>query len=52
LQEWIEKIKNSTSLDELEQLRVDILGKKGALTLEFAKIKTIPNEQKKSLQKI
>jgi len=51
LQEWIEKIKNSTSLDELEQLRVDILGKKGALTLEFAKIKTIPNEQKKEFAK-
>ena len=47
MKEWIEKIKNSSSLDELENLRVQTLGKKGVLTLEFAKMKTIPNEEKK-----
>lgn len=48
MQDWIEKINSSESLEQLEQLRVDILGKKGVLTLEFAKMKTVPNEEKKS----
>jgi phenylalanyl-tRNA synthetase alpha chain len=48
LQEWIDKINASSSLEELESLRVEILGKKGILTLEFAKMKTIPNEEKKA----
>jgi phenylalanyl-tRNA synthetase alpha chain len=48
LKEWIDKINNAESLDELETLRVDILGKKGVLTAEFAKMKTIPNEEKKA----
>ena len=47
MNQWIQKIQDSESLEELEQLRVDILGKKGVLTLEFAKMKEIPNEQKK-----
>ncbi len=38
---WIEKIQNAKSLEELESLRVDTLGKKGILTLEFAKMKDI-----------
>lgn len=45
---WIEKINNASTLEELENLRVETLGKKGVLTLEFAKMKTIPNEEKKS----
>lgn len=48
MQEWIQKINESLSLEELEQLRIDILGKKGVLTLEFAKMKTVPNEEKKA----
>ena len=48
MQDWIEKINSSESLEQLEQLRVDILGKKGVLTLEFAKMKTVPNEEKKA----
>ncbi|PIF03993.1 MAG: phenylalanine--tRNA ligase subunit alpha [Arcobacter sp.] len=48
MQDWIEKIRNSTSLEQLEQYRVDILGKKGVLTLEFAKMKSVPNEDKKT----
>ncbi len=46
--QWIEKINNATSLEELENLRIDTLGKKGVLTLEFAKMKSVPNEEKKS----
>lgn len=45
--QWIEKITNTTSLEELENLRIDTLGKKGILTLEFAKMKSVPNEEKK-----
>jgi phenylalanyl-tRNA synthetase alpha chain len=45
--QWLDKIEQSSSLEELETIRVDILGKKGVLTLEFAKMKDIPNEQKK-----
>lgn len=45
---WIEKITNATSLEELENLRIDTLGKKGILTLEFAKMKSVPNEEKKA----
>ena len=51
MKEWIDKINQTTSLDQLEKLRVDILGKKGVLTLEFAKMKTIPNEEKKEFAK-
>lgn len=47
MKEWLEKIHNTTSLESLENLRVETLGKKGILTLEFAKLKDIPNEQKK-----
>jgi len=46
--QWIEKITNATSLEELENLRIDTLGKKGILTLEFAKMKNVPNEDKKA----
>lgn len=45
---WIEKIENAISLEELENIRVETLGKKGVLTLEFAKMKSIPNEEKKT----
>lgn len=45
---WIEKINNAATLEELENLRVETLGKKGILTLEFAKMKSIPNEEKKA----
>jgi len=47
LKDWLDKIKASLTLQELEDIRVELLGKKGVLTLEFAKMKTIPNEQKK-----
>jgi len=48
LKEWIDKINQSESLEQLESYRVEILGKKGVLTQEFAKMKTIPNEEKKA----
>lgn len=48
IQEWLENIESSDSLENLEQIRIDILGKKGVLTQEFAKMKDVPNEQKKT----
>ncbi len=45
------KIKNATSLEKLEEVRIEIFGKKGILAAEFAKLKTIPNEQKKDFAK-
>lgn len=45
---WIKKIESSKSIEELESVRVELLGKKGVLTLKFAKMKDIPNEEKKS----
>jgi len=46
LKEWYEKIDSSQTLDELEKLRIDIFGKKGILASEFAKMKTLSNEEK------
>ncbi|RXJ57701.1 phenylalanine--tRNA ligase subunit alpha [Candidatus Marinarcus aquaticus] len=48
MKEWLEKIDNAQSLEALETLRVETLGKKGVLTLEFAKMKDVPNEEKKA----
>lgn len=49
--EWLEntlqKIKDTNALGALEDIRVSILGKKGKLTTEFAKLKTLSNEAKK-----
>ncbi|MGE4455309.1 MAG: phenylalanine--tRNA ligase subunit alpha [Arcobacteraceae bacterium] len=47
MQEWLDKIYKTSNIDELETIRVDLFGKKGLLTLEFARLKEIPNEQKK-----
>ena len=39
---------NCTTLDELEKVRVEIFGKKGALAAEFAKLKSVPGPEKKA----
>jgi phenylalanyl-tRNA synthetase alpha chain len=43
-----EKILQTTSLEALEKVRVELFGKKGVLAVEFAKMKEIPNEEKKA----
>jgi len=45
--QYEERIKNATSLKELEEVRIEIFGKRGILAGEFAKMKEIPNEEKK-----
>lgn len=47
MKDWIIKVENSNTLNSLEELRVEVLGKKGFLSAEFARLKDIPNEEKK-----
>jgi phenylalanyl-tRNA synthetase alpha chain len=46
--EWLEKINNADSLEVLESLRVETLGKKGVITSQFSKMKDIPGAEKKA----
>ena len=48
MESLITNIQNADSLEALETLRVEILGKKGCLTQEFAKLKDIPGKEKKA----
>ncbi|WP_393924518.1 phenylalanine--tRNA ligase subunit alpha [Campylobacter lari] len=43
----VEKIASANTLAELENIKVSVLGKKGILTLEFAKLKDLQGEEKK-----
>lgn len=43
----ISKIASVNTLAELENIKVSVLGKKGILTLEFAKLKDLQGEEKK-----
>lgn len=43
----IEKIASASTLAELENIKVSVLGKKGILTLEFARLKDLQGEEKK-----
>ena len=45
--DWINLIESADSLEKLETLRLEILGKKGFLTAEFGKLKDIPGPDKK-----
>jgi len=45
LEKMIEK---ADSLEELEKVRVELFGKKGALSKEFAKLKDVPGPEKKA----
>ncbi len=49
--EWYDKIKSSLTKQELEDIRVALFGKKGVLASEFAKMKSLPNEEKASFAK-
>ena len=51
LQEALEDIKNAPNLNALEAIRISILGKKGKLTEEFSRLKSVESSQKKELAK-
>lgn len=43
-----EQIIQANSLDALERVRIELFGKKGALAVEFAKLKDVPGAEKKA----
>ncbi len=43
-----QQINNANSLIELEKVRIELFGKKGALAKEFAKLKDVPGPEKKA----
>lgn len=47
MQNFIEQIQECKNLNDLEALRVAVLGKKGILTESFAKLKDLAGEEKK-----
>ena len=51
LQAYMDKITTCTTLKELEDVRIEIFGKKGVLAAQFAKMKEVPNEEKKEFAK-
>ena len=51
MKEWYDKIAHAASVDEIEEIRVAVFGKKGVLAAEFAKMKSIPNEEKANFAK-
>jgi len=51
LEEWYDKITQAQSVENLEDIRIAVFGKKGVLAAEFAKMKDAPNEQKSQIAK-
>ena len=47
MEDFKSKIQNSTNLDELDKIRVELFGKKGLITTEFARLKEIAPQEKK-----
>ncbi|WP_410002923.1 phenylalanine--tRNA ligase subunit alpha [Campylobacter volucris] len=47
MQNMISQVDSANTLAELENIKVNFLGKKGVLTLEFAKLKDLQGEEKK-----
>jgi phenylalanyl-tRNA synthetase alpha chain len=49
LKKWYDAIKKAQSVEEIEEIRISVFGKKGVLAAEFAKMKTAPNEEKSKI---
>lgn len=47
----IEKIDEIDDLEKLEEIRIELLGKKGKITAEFAKLKDLKGDEKKEFAK-
>lgn len=52
MQDWLKKVEKCKNLDKLEELRIEVFGKKGFLAAEFEKMKTLDGEEKKNLAKV
>jgi len=51
LQNWLKKVEGAKSLEELEEIRIEVFGKKGFLAAEFLRMKELDAEAKKELAK-
>ncbi len=51
LQTWLKKVEASKTLDDLENVRIELFGKKGFLAAEFLRMKELDAEAKKTLAK-
>jgi phenylalanyl-tRNA synthetase alpha chain len=51
LQNWLKKVEGAKSLEELEEIRIEVFGKKGFLTAEFLRMKELDADAKKELAK-
>lgn len=51
MNEWLDKIGDAADLKELEEIRIQVLGKKGVLTGKFAGMKSLFGEEKKQAAK-
>ncbi|HRF55993.1 MAG TPA: phenylalanine--tRNA ligase subunit alpha [Campylobacterales bacterium] len=51
MQKMLKKVEGAKSLEELEEIRIEIFGKKGFLAAEFARMKNLDGDEKKALAK-
>ncbi len=51
MKDWIEKITQALSLEELEEIRIELFGKKGYFAKEFENLKKLPNNEKPKVAK-
>lgn len=47
MQKYLDKIQDAKTLEELDLIRVELIGKKGIITTEFAKLKSLKGDEKK-----
>lgn len=51
MKEWYDAIASAEDVAKLEEVRIAVFGKKGVLPAEFAKMKSLPNEEKGAFAK-
>ena len=51
-EQFTEKVNSATATADLEQLRIEFLGKKGPISSLMGELRNIPNEQKKEAGQI
>ncbi len=51
MQDWLKKVEAAKSLEELENIRIELFGKKGFLAAEFLRMKELDADAKKELAK-
>ena len=51
-QQFVDKVNTATASADLEQLRIEFLGKKGPISSLMAELRNVPNDQKKEAGQI